>query len=150
MKINEAFPSKYLSSKDLNGQTYQLPIASITQEEINDNGGKKLKPVVYFRGAQKGMILNRTNAEAISMVLGDETNDWIGHKLELFSMRVQGPNGMTDGLRCRVILPQAAPVQRQSAPEIARAVAGPLTQVGSGGLGGGDDLSDSIPFGPCR
>ena len=147
MKIAEAFPSKFLKSADLQGRTFTLPIASVQIEEIQGQGKTEHKPIIYFAGATKGMVLNRTNAEAISMVLGDETNDWIGHKLELFSMRVQGPNGMTDGLRCRVVLPQAAPV-RQPAPEIARPNQTPLGPVGGVAThaGGGNDLDDSIPF----
>ena len=143
MRVSDAFASKYLSSNDLKGKTYTLTIAGIQMEELDGQGGKKLKPIIFFQGAQKGMVLNRTNAEAISMVLGDETNDWIGHKLELYVMRVQGPNGMTDGLRCRVILPQnaggPAPVQRQPAPEIGRPNAA-LPAVGAA------ILDDSIPF----
>lgn len=140
MRINDAFPSQYLKSSDLNGKTFTLQISSVMIEEIQDKGKAVPKPILYFQGAQKGMVLNRTNAEAISMVLGDETNDWIGHKLELFTMRVQGPQGMTDGLRCRVVLPQqqATPAQKAPAPEIGRPSPA-LPPVGT-------VLDDSIPF----
>lgn len=140
MKVSDVFASKYLSANDLKGRTYQLTIAGIQIEELDGQGGKKTKPVLFFQGAQKGMVLNRTNAEAISVVLGDETNDWIGHKLELFSMRVQGPNGMTDGLRCRVILPQNGHAPAAPAPVAAplppRALPGNPAPV----------LDDDIPF----
>lgn len=151
MRVSDAFPSKYLSAKDLGGRVFQLPISGVQMEEIQDNDGKKHKPVIFFQGAQKGMILNKTNAESISMVLGDETNDWIGHKLELFVMKVQGPNGIVDGLRCRVILPQnaggPAPVQRQPAPEIHAPLGhAPLVRATGPLPAGNSDLDDTVPF----
>jgi len=143
MKVSDAFPSKFLSAKDLGGRSFKLQIARIVLEEIQDSNGTKSKPIIYFVGAQKGMVLNKTNADAISIVLGDETDQWLGHTLELFSMRVQGPQGMTDGLRCRVILPQVAtPASRQPARELPP----PVIVPGAHPAQVSNDLDDSIPF----
>jgi hypothetical protein len=59
-------------------------------------------PVLYFRGQRKGMRLNKTNGLAIAKLYGDETDDWIGQRIELYSVPVQNPRGeMVDGIRLR-------------------------------------------------
>ena len=117
MKIGAAFPSKYLKAVDLQGRSFQVQITGLRVEDVGTEGKPEHKPVLYLsyqgRPAEKPMVLNRTNADTIAMDLGDETDTWVGHTIELFSMRVQGPNGMTDGIRCRVIHPQEV---RQPAP----------------------------------
>jgi len=109
VKIGQAFPSKFLRAVDLGNRTFQVQIAALRVEDVGQEGKPEHKPVLYFsyqgKQAEKGWVLNKTNADTISMDLGDETDHWIGHTVELFSMRVQGPNGMTDGIRCRVIHP---------------------------------------------
>jgi len=130
MKIGAAFPSRFLKADDLQGRTFQVQIAALRVEDVGQEGKPEHKPVLYFsyqgRQAEKGWVLNRTNADTLSMDLGDETDQWIGHTVELFSMRVQGPNGLTNGIRCRVIhpadtrpnpaFPSAAPPAQRSAP----------------------------------
>jgi hypothetical protein len=113
MKIAAAFPSKYLKADDLTGPV-QVQIAAVRIENVGTDQEPEHKATMYFsyqgRPAEKGMVLNRTNADTISMDLGDETDTWIGHTIELFKMRVQGPKGPTNGIRLRVLHPtQVAP-----------------------------------------
>lgn len=114
MKIGQAFPSRYIKADDIPRPT-QVQIAGVHIENVGTDQKPENKPVLYFlfqgRPAEKGMVLNRTNADTISMDLGDETDAWIGHTVELFKQRVQGPNGMVDGIRLRMIFPNqpAAP-----------------------------------------
>lgn len=151
MKINEAFPSKYLKASDLQGRAYKLTINHVSIEDVGGDDQKQTKPVVYFREAAKGMVLNRTNADTIAIVLGEETDNWVGHILEVFSMRVQGPNGMVDGIRCRVDLPQHAaqpPIALggQHAVVQRMPVTPPSPAVGIDRTVGAQGLDDSIPF----
>jgi hypothetical protein len=39
--------------------------------------------VVYFQGKQKGLVTNKTNANNIAALYGDDTDDWIGQKIML-------------------------------------------------------------------
>ena len=157
MKIMQAFPSKYLKAADLQGRSYQMVIGHISLENVGTDQKQEIKPILYFRGAQKGIVLNRTNAEALSIVLGEETDAWPGHTVEIFSMRVQGPNGMTDGIRMRCIMPGvAAPVAAPmpgaafNAPLGVPAVAAAPSPFGHApgvpAVTGGEELDDAIPF----
>ena len=91
-KVSEAFPGKYLKAADLNNRTVKATILKIAFEEIGQNNDRK--PVVYFDGAEKGLVLNKTNATEIATAHGDEMDEWVGKEIELFSQMVpyQGQN----------------------------------------------------------
>ena len=151
MNINQAFPSKYLKAADLNGRTYKMSISHVALESIGSDQNQETKPILYLRGAQKGIVLNKTNAEALAIVLGDETDGWPGHAIEIFPMRVMGPNGMTDGIRMRCVVasvgndPLGAPAH--NAPLGATTTPAAFVHApGSPAPLGGGDLDDSIPF----
>ena len=99
MLISQAYPSKYLKSDDLGGKTVRVTMDFV---EICDVGDGEFKPVLYFQGKDRGMVLNLTNAQTISAVYGDETADWKGQELVIYV----DPNVMfgakrTGGLRVR-------------------------------------------------
>ena len=66
MNINDAFPSKYLKASDLQGRTISVVMSRVEKEDIG-KGEKKL--ILYFQGKQKGMVLNKTKANNISLIL---------------------------------------------------------------------------------
>lgn len=85
MNINGAFPSQYLKAADLSKATV-VTIASVEVEEIGDD----TKPVLHFKGSDKGLVLNKTNANIISEVLGtEETDEWIGKKISIYPTKTE-------------------------------------------------------------
>lgn len=79
-KVQEAFPSKYLSANDLNGRRVAVEIESAGFETI----GNERKLIVFFAGKDKGLVLNKTNAMMITSLLGsDDTDDWTGKRIIL-------------------------------------------------------------------
>ena len=59
------------------------------------------KPVLHFQGAQKGMVLNKTNANVITILYGDETDNWIGKQIELYPTQTDFRGEIVDCIRCR-------------------------------------------------
>ena len=61
------------------------------------------RPFVYFRGAQKPLVCNATNAESISSMAGSEDTDrWIGLRITLFQTQVKSKGGKpVTGIRVR-------------------------------------------------
>lgn len=109
MRISEAYPTKYISAPDLQGRTATVVIDRVEMEKVGDD----TKPVVYFQGKEKGLVLNKTNANAIAAGYGDETNDWSGGELELFSIMTDFQGKPVEAVRCR--LPLRKPAQNRSA-----------------------------------
>jgi hypothetical protein len=104
--LDDLYPSKYIKSSDLAGNTHAV---TIERMEIETMPKGERKPVLYFKNRTKGIVLNRTNADTIGAVFGKSTDNWMGQKIDLFATRVQGPNGMVDGIRVRAVKAVTAP-----------------------------------------
>lgn len=129
MRISSAFPSQYLKASDLNGRRVQVRMGHVQVEDI----GGDSRPVLYFQGAQKGMVLNKTNANTISIAYGDDTDHWSGQVIELFEAMVDFQGKVTPAIRVfvprnqqaqaplaqlqpRQPIQAAAPMQQAAAP----------------------------------
>ena len=100
MLISQAFPSKYLKADDLQGQEVTVIIAKVVMETIDDKTGEQ-KPVMYFQGKSKGLVLNVTNGQMAAHLYGDDTDAWIGQTLILFSTMTSFQGRPVQGLRVR-------------------------------------------------
>lgn len=105
MDINSCFPGSYLKAADLGGRTVKVLIDRVQEEDI---GGEN-KPVMYFVGKDKGLVLNKTNSGVIVAVYGSETDEWSGKGLVLFPTKVSFQGSMVDAIRLRCDVPEAAP-----------------------------------------
>ena len=79
-----------------------LTIDKIYEEEIRNQHGTEIKPVMYFQEPNtKPMIVNKVNNDAITKVHGKRTksNNWSGKKIALYEARE--PKS-ADGLALRV------------------------------------------------
>jgi hypothetical protein len=95
MKIGAAFPSNYIKATDLGGREWKLTMSNVQMEDLN---GEE-KPVLYFHGSDKGLVLNRTNAEMIVTMYGDETNDWSGKQVTIKPDKTQFGGRVVDCIR---------------------------------------------------
>ena len=79
MNINDCFPSAYLKASDLKDpktgrpKTYTLVMSGVEWVKVGSDEKLHLK----FQGAQKGMILNKTNANTIAAIYGPDTGGWM-------------------------------------------------------------------------
>jgi hypothetical protein len=106
--IDAAFPSKYLKAADLNGREVVVTIDHVNIEPVGRD--KEIKPVLYFQGKEKGLILNKTNSSKIKQILGSaETDDWAGCKIKLYATEVEFNGDTVDTIRVKAGAPQAAP-----------------------------------------
>ena len=99
VNFKKAYPSKWINAGDLDGKAYRVTIR--TFESRVDVGGGDFKPVLYFENANKGLILNKTNAATIAEVYGEETDHWTGHAIILYPERVHHKGKPTYGVRIR-------------------------------------------------
>jgi len=110
MKISNAFPSEYLRAADLNGRNVMVVI---DRTEMAELGGGDHKPVLYFKGKDKGLVLNKTNANNIATVYGDDTDDWEGKDIVLFTAMVDFQGKTVEAIRVRAPMPK----DRRPAPK---------------------------------
>jgi hypothetical protein len=143
MNINAAFPSAYLKAADLNGQRVTVTMSHVKEEKI----GEDKRPVLYFQGKEKGIVLNKTNANSIASAYGFDTEDWTGQRIEIFPMDVEFQGKMVEAIRVKPARAAArqqyaepaddAPQQRSAPPSHITQPAKKKAPV---------DLDDSIPF----
>jgi len=138
MRISSAFPSDYLKAADLQGRQVTVTMARVTVEKI----GKDSKPVLYFQGKQKGMVLNKTNANTIASNYGEDTDHWAGGSIVLFETMVDYQGKSVPAIRVRL-----APQQRQPQPPVRQAPPPPpVDNYERGDDQRQDDDDGEIPF----
>lgn len=96
----------YLGSYSLpDGKDLTLTISKTAKEKvIGANGKKEDCFVVYFKDADKPMILNRTNAKTITKVTGSPfIEDWVGKQIILGVDTVSAFGESVEALRVRNI-----------------------------------------------
>lgn len=98
VNINTLYPSTYLKAADLAGKAAKVTIRAVVMEKI----GSDIKPVLYFQGKEKGMVLNKTNGMTIAQAYGHDTDDWAGGSIEVFPAYVDFQGKQVEGLRVRL------------------------------------------------
>lgn len=83
-KISDAFPTKYLSAQDLNEEDEVVTIESSAMEDVGQGEDKETKLVLKFEGAKKGLVLNKTNAQVLITMFGDDEDELIGKRISLW------------------------------------------------------------------
>lgn len=100
MRMSAAFPSAYLKAADLANRRVKIQMDRVEMEDI----GGDHKPVLYFLGTDKKMVLNKTNASEIIDTYGDETTEWRGKFIELYEARVDFQGKKVQAIRVNALL----------------------------------------------
>jgi len=118
MKISKLFPSKFVKATDLNGKTPTLTMLKVKEEKMGHGNDAEIKPVLYFKNATKGLVLNRTNGVAIANLYGDETDGWEGKRITLYATTIRAFGKLQDVIRIKEEIPaQPKPVTQSTEPE---------------------------------
>jgi hypothetical protein len=91
MKLNDAFPSKYLQAEDFDKPT-PLTIKTVGREEFTDTktGEHNTKVALHFEETEQIMLCNRTNFKIIQSVTAEEDSDnWKGKVITLYNASVE-------------------------------------------------------------
>jgi arabinogalactan endo-1,4-beta-galactosidase len=112
MRISDQFPSDYLRAVDLDNKEITVTMTDVRMEQIGEDN----KPVLYFQGKEKGMVLNKTNAASIANLYGDDTTDWTGEAITLFSAMVSFQGKTVPAIRVKPPSRKAAAKKPAAAP----------------------------------
>lgn len=87
--INDLFPSPYIAAADVENKPV-VTIKQFTKKTMkNRDGEDEVKPVIYFNELEKGMVLNKTNADIIASLYGGVLEEWIGERIQLHAVMVE-------------------------------------------------------------
>lgn len=116
MNLNDAFPSSFLKADDLKGHSVTVVIHDVQMEEIGQGQRKDRKLVISFRGKDKKMVCNKTNASVIEKLYGPETEDWIGKPIILAAREVEFQGDMVWAIRVSLVKPATATTAKAATP----------------------------------
>lgn len=109
--VDDLFPSRFMKAGDIGEADLIVTITGLEVEELGQD--KQKKPVLFFQETDKGMVLNKTNADTIRGMYGNNIPGWNGKKIALYTTEVTFAGKTSLGIRVRVRPPQAA---RRAAP----------------------------------
>lgn len=108
-KLNEAFPSKYMTAADFENGDVTATILSADVETVGQGADASQKIILKLKGIQKPVVINRTNANTIAKVTGsDDTDDWIGKRITLGASEVEFKGELVMSIRVRLKKPTSA------------------------------------------
>jgi hypothetical protein len=143
MKAQDVFSSNYLNAAALQGKTPIVTIERVEMEDIGKDDKQERKPVVYFKGSDRGLALNRTNFNSLVEFTGqDDTDNWPGHRVKLITAMVDYQGKRVPAIRIEAANTPTAQPRQQAAP--ARRPAPPPPPVAFEEVNTPDE--DSIPF----
>ena len=114
MNIGNAFPSKYLRASDLQGKDVVVTMRTVTMEQMPEGENK---PVLYFAGKNKGLVMNITNARRVEDMYGFETEAWTGKAITIYPTETEFRSEMRPCIRVRTERPYSMGSQPVVVPE---------------------------------
>lgn len=83
MDMRTQFPSKFWSAHDFDAQGTTFTITNVRKDQV----GAEFKPVMYFKGQEKGFVINQGNNKILMSLpgFGFESNGWVGKKVTLYT-----------------------------------------------------------------
>ena len=134
MKIHDVYPSQWLAAADVE-DCLTVTVKGLTFAEVGRD--KEQKPVLWFEEVEKGLILNKTNWNNMVLITKEaDSDDWVGHQVQLYSTKVQFGSDEVDAVRIRMVKNVRRPVQPDSASQ-------PAGQTGRPAGGAGTDSQKS-------
>jgi hypothetical protein len=100
--IADFFPSKYLRAADLKGKAVTATIDKVSSYIFENDGRKAVKPVISFKeDSLKDLVCNKTNAQLIAKLYGDDTDNWSGKKIGLAMELTAFKGNVTESIRVK-------------------------------------------------
>ena len=140
-RVSDVYKSSYLRAADVE-EPLTVTVKSASLEEIGEDKDEKI--VVMFKELDRGLILNRTNADYISMICqSEDTEDWPGTRLGLFVQPVSFKGKLVDSIRV------TKPQHLKAADDMAKKTitkAPRKQKAAAAAAASDDDMDDEIPM----
>jgi hypothetical protein len=106
------FDSEYIGAWDLTDDgdrpnDVHVTIERVEKRTLKSRRGEETKPVLWFKGAKKAMVCNKTNARTIAGMHGTDVADWTGKRITLYATTTQTAEGEVPCIRVRPTAPPA-------------------------------------------
>ena len=79
-----------------------------------EGGISNKKPILRFAGKKLPMVCAKTNAKTIAAMFGNDTKNWIGKRIQLYSTTTQVGGQEKDCIRVRPTIPEERKAKGQA------------------------------------
>lgn len=97
--FDQLYPGRFLKSGDLLGKKVTVVINDVTIDELEGEKGKKVQGILYLRGKDKQIVLNKTNGICLKAMFGRKLGDWIGKRIVIFQSQTRFGADTVDCIR---------------------------------------------------
>lgn len=134
MNVKTLFPNKYLQGADLQGKPATVTMTAVTLEKLRPSAAapEEEKPVLHFAHTDKALVLNRTIANQIAALYGEETDGWIGNRITLIPVPMEVARKHVIAIRVKPPAAKAEPVTEPAPEPPAAKPAPPIVTYGNG------------------
>ena len=112
-------PGRFLAAPDLKGKDWTMVIEKVEFEEVvrAETGQKETVPVVWFKKAKKGWIINRTNEDSIIHMHGKVAENWGGKEVTIYPTTTRCGRETVDCIRVRETKFSKPPAKEPEPPQ---------------------------------
>lgn len=123
--ISEVYQSNsdFLKAEDIGANFWTATVKGVDMKSFDD-GSRKL--LLMFHELDKGLVLNKTNADTIGELYGKNTDGWVNRQVMLMTMPVDYQGKKVQAIRLRAPAQQQAMPQRQPGQLQPQATPGPM------------------------
>ena len=104
MKANELCPSPNLQALDIGadlGDSVNVTIKGFDRAEVGKE--KQLKSRLWFEEFDRPLVINRTNVKALIDLFGNDTEEWIGERCNMYVSETSFQGDVVRCLRVRAV-----------------------------------------------
>jgi hypothetical protein len=118
--FDQLYPGRFLKAGELLGKKATLTMTSVDIEELEGEGGKKVKATISFKETEKQLVCCKTNGICIKAMFGKTLAAWVGKRITIFPdtwndepcIRIWGSPDITQELEVEIALPRRRPFKK--------------------------------------
>lgn len=130
LTYDQLFPGRFIKAGEMHGRPVTLTVKDVYLDQLEDESGReKPQAVIAFNETPREMALNKTNAQCIVSMFGQDSGDWIGKRITLcperdasglsdsgLCLRIQGSPDIKQPVTAEIKLPRRKPQKRKLVP----------------------------------
>lgn len=107
MDYRAMFDREMLGAFELQNRDVIVTIERVEAGVLTSEGNKKTKkPILYFKGRERKLALNKTNAKMLANMFGNDTRKWVGQAITIYPTTTPFGKEIRECIRIRPQQPQ--------------------------------------------
>jgi hypothetical protein len=97
--FDQLYPGRFLKSGDLLGKKVTVTIDNVAIDELEGEKGKRIQGIIYLRGKDKQIVLNKTNGLCLKAMFGRKLSEWLNKRITIYQSQTRFGSDTVDCIR---------------------------------------------------